>query len=110
MTERVPSYGTASDRGVRLLGDRLLVQKLDQRRRAGSTIVIPDALKQEGSTEFLVLACGPGRTTEEGQLIPMQVRPGDRVAVGRYSGVQIVIEDESYYVIRESEVLMVLLR
>ena len=92
----------------RLLGDRILVQKLAPRRKKGSIIVAPDSYEKEQSTEFHVFACGPGLRTPDGKLIEMTVAPGDDVVVGRYSGHPIVLEDIPYYVIRESEVLMVL--
>jgi chaperonin GroES len=92
----------------RLLDDRILAQKLVPKRSKESLIIRPQSTEKEESTEFLVIAHGPGRRTPEGKWIEMTVRDGDHIAVGRYSGHQVVIEDVLYYVIRESEVLMVL--
>lgn len=108
MTEEPVPYHAAKPRIARPTGNRLLVVKLDQRRKPGSLVHIPDHLKQEDSTEFLVKAVGPGRRSEEGKLVPMEIKVGDHVVVGKYSGTQTIIEDVHYYVIREEDVLMVL--
>lgn len=104
----VPYGGFSMKEYGQLLDDRILVEKLIPKRDKNSVIIRPENVEKEASTEFKVLACGPGRRTQEGKLIEMTVRPGDRISVGRYSGHQILIEDVMYYIIREGEVLMVL--
>ena len=89
------------------LGDRVLVkpQELKETKRGG--IIIPDTAKEK-PMEAEVVAVGGGKITEEGKKLPLDVKPGDRILVGKYSGTDIKIDDVEYVIMREDEVLAVL--
>jgi chaperonin GroES len=70
-------------------------------------IIIPDTAKEKPQ-EAEVIAVGGGKKTEEGKVIPMDVKAGDRILFGKYSGTEIKVDDEEYLIIREDEVLGIL--
>ena len=86
------------------LHDRVLVRRLEEQETTQGGIIIPDTAKdkpQEGE----VLAVGKGKIKEDGKVIPLTVKPGDRVLFGKYSGTDINIGGEEYLIMREDEVL-----
>jgi chaperonin GroES len=86
------------------LHDRVLVRRLDEQETTRGGIIIPDTAKdkpQEGE----VLTVGKGKIKEDGKVIPLEVKPGDRVLFGKYSGTDINIGGEEYLIMREEEVL-----
>jgi len=92
---------------VRPLHDRILVKRVEEKETVKGGIIIPDTAKEKPQ-EGEVIAVGPGKKTEEGKIIPMDVKAGDRILFGKYSGTEIKIEDEEYLIIREDEVLGIL--
>ncbi len=88
---------------IRPLGDRVVVQRIEEDEKHGS-IVIPDAAKEK-SLQAKVVAAGEGRKTDEGKVLPMEVKVGDRVLVGKYSGTEVKIDDEEYVIMREEDLL-----
>ena len=92
---------------VKPLGDRVLVQPIEQEEVKKGGIIIPDTAKEKPQ-EGEVIAVGPGRKTDEGKLIALDVRPGDRVLIGKYSGTDVKIDGTEYVILREDEVLGVL--
>lgn len=93
------------------LHDRVVVRRFEPGDKKGS-IIIPDQAKEK-SYEGEVVAVGPGRYAHEfGGLkrVPLDVRPGDRVVFGKYSGSEIVIDGESYLILREEEIHLILNR
>ena len=89
---------------VRPLGDRVLVKPLEVEEKKKGGIIIPDTAKEKPQ-EGKVIAVGKGRTTEEGKTLPLDVRLGDRILFGKYSGNEIKIEDEDYLIIKEEDIL-----
>jgi chaperonin GroES len=86
------------------LHDRVLVRRLEEQETTQGGIIIPDTAKdkpQEGE----VLTVGKGKIKEDGKVIPLEVKPGDRVLFGKYSGTDINIGGEEYLIMREEEVL-----
>jgi chaperonin GroES len=86
------------------LHDRVLVRRLEEQETTQGGIIIPDTAKdkpQEGE----VLAVGKGKIKEDGKVIPLEVKPGDRILFGKYSGTDINIGGEEYLIMREEEVL-----
>jgi chaperonin GroES len=96
-----------SAKAIKPLGDRVLLQALDAREKSKSGIIIPDTAK-ERPQEGRVIAVGPGRVTEEGNRIAPEVKKGDTVLYGKYSGTEVKIEDEEYLILRETDILAVL--
>ena len=92
---------------VRPLHDRILITRIEEKETVKGGIIIPDTAKEKPQ-EAEVVAVGNGKKTEEGKVIPLDVKKGDRILFGKYSGTEIKIEDEEYLIIREEEVLGVL--
>jgi chaperonin GroES len=92
---------------VRPLADRLLVRRIEEQETKRGGIIIPDTAKEKPQ-EGEVIAVGPGRTTEDGKRIPLDVKKGDRVLIGKYSGTDVKIDGNEYVIIREDDVLGVL--
>jgi chaperonin GroES len=92
---------------VRPLADRLLVRRIEEQETKKGGIIIPDTAKEKPQ-EGEVIAVGPGRTTEDGKRIPLDVKKGDRILIGKYSGTEVKIDGNEYVIIREDDVLGVL--
>jgi chaperonin GroES len=85
------------------LHDRVLVRRLEEKESVKGGIIIPDTAKEKPQ-EGEVIAVGNGRR-EKGELIPLDVKPGDRILFGKYSGNDIKIDDEEYLILKEDEIL-----
>jgi chaperonin GroES len=92
---------------VRPLHDRIIVQRLDEGEQKIGGIIIPDSAKEKPQ-QGKILAVGDGKVTEEGKRIAMDVRPGDVILFGKYSGQDIKIDGEDYLIVKEDEVLAVI--
>jgi len=92
---------------VRPLHDRLLVKRVEEKETVKGGIIIPDTAKEKPQ-EGEVIAAGNGKKTEEGKVIPLDVKAGDRILFGKYGGTEIKIDDQEYLILREDEVLGVL--
>jgi chaperonin GroES len=89
------------------LADRLLVRRIEEQETVRGGIIIPDTAKEKPQ-EGEVVAVGPGRLTEDGKRIAVEVKKGDRILVGKYSGTDVKIDGTEYTILREDEVLGVL--
>jgi chaperonin GroES len=85
------------------LHDRVLVRRLEEKETVKGGIIIPDTAKEKPQ-EGEVIAVGNGRR-EKGELIPLDVKPGDRILFGKYSGNDIKIDNEEYLILKEDEIL-----
>ncbi len=92
---------------VRPLHDRIIVQRLDEGEQKIGGIIIPDSAKEKPQ-QGKVVAVGDGRMTEEGTRIPLDVRSGDLILFGKYSGQDIKLDGEEYLIVKEDEVLAVI--
>ena len=92
---------------VKPLADRILVRRIEEQETKRGGIIIPDTAKEKPQ-EGEIVAVGPGRLTEEGKRIAMEVKKGDRVLIGKYSGTDVKIDGTEYVILREDEVLGVL--
>ncbi len=85
------------------LHDRVLVRRLEEKESAKGGIIIPDTAKEKPQ-EGEVIAVGAGKI-EDGKRIPLDVKTGDRVLIGKYTGTDITIDDQEYLILREEEIL-----
>ena len=92
---------------VRPLHDRLLVRRLEEKETARGGIIIPDTAREK-PMKGKVLAVGNGRVLESGKRLPVDVKVGDRILFGKYSGTEIKIDGEEVLVVREDEVLAIM--
>ena len=86
------------------LHDRILIKRIEEQETAKGGIIIPDSAKEK-QQEGEVVAVGKGKKTEEGKIIPLDVKPGDRILFGKYSGSEIKVDDEDFLILKEEEVL-----
>lgn len=91
----------------RPLHDRLLLKRVEAEEKSKGGIIIPDAAKEK-PIEGIVVAAGNGKIMDSGDVRPLEVKVGDRVLFGKYSGTEIKIEGEEHVMLREDEVLGVL--
>jgi chaperonin GroES len=92
---------------IRPLHDRVVVRRIEQKETVRGGIIIPDTAKEKPQ-EAEVVAVGPGKVNEDGKRAPMDVKKGDRVLIGKYSGSEIKIDEEELVIVREDEILAVL--
>jgi chaperonin GroES len=92
---------------VRPLHDRVFVRRLEHAESKVGSIVIPDSA-QEKPQQAEVFAVGDGKLLESGERAPLDVKPGDRILFGKYSGSEVKIGGEEYLILREDEILAVL--
>ena len=88
------------------LGDRIVVKQLDAQEKTKSGLVLPDSAKEKPQ-EAKVIAVGTGRLLEDGGVKPLEIKNGDRVLYGKYSGSEVSIEGEEYLILREEDVLAI---
>ncbi len=91
---------------VRPLHDRIMVKRLDAKEQMKGGIIIPDTAKEK-PLEAEVIAIGEGKYDDDGKRIKLDVKVGDKVLIGKYSGTDIKLDDEEYTILREDEVLAV---
>src|ERR1044071_9255718 len=89
---------------VRPLGDRVLVQPIEEKEVKKGGIIIPDTAKEKPQ-EGNVVALGTGKVNEEGKKIDFTVKKGDRVLISKYGGTEIKIENQNYLIMREDDIL-----
>ncbi len=94
---------------VRPLADRILVRRIEEKESIRGGIIIPDTAKEKPQ-EGEVVAIGPGRLTEEGKRIAMEVKKGDHILIGKYTGTDVKLDGTEYIILREDDVLGVLAR
>jgi len=92
---------------IRPLGDRILVKRIQEEEKTKGGIIIPDTAKEKPQ-EGKVVAVGKGKMTEEGKLLVPDVKAGDRILFGKYSGSEVKIEGEEHLILREDDILGVL--
>ena len=91
----------------RPLHDRVLVRRLDAEEKTAGGIIIPDTAKEKPQQGEIV-ATGPGARNEQGQLVQLDVKPGDHVLFGKWSGTEVKIDGEEFLIMKESDLLGVI--
>ncbi len=92
---------------IRPLQDRILVKRLEEKEVKKGGIIIPDTAKEKPQ-EGQVIAVGPGRLGDDGKRIPMEVKAGDKILFGKYSGSEVKVADAEHLIMREEDVLGIL--
>ena len=92
---------------IRPLHDRILVKRLEEQETVRGGIIIPDTAKEKPQ-EGKVVAVGGGKVGDDGKRIPLDVKAGDKILFGKYSGSEVKIEDDEYLILREEDVLAIL--
>ena len=88
----------------RPLHDRVVVKRVEQEEKTKGGIIIPDTAKEKPQ-EGEVIAVGPGGRNEKGEIVPLDVKAGDRVLFGKWSGTEVKIDDEALLIMKESDLL-----
>ena len=91
---------------IKPIGDRVLVEHIEEKEQVRGGIIIPDSAKEKPQ-EGEVIAVGKGKSNDEGKVFPLDVKAGNRVLFGKYSGTEIKIDGEEVLILREDEVLAV---
>ena len=91
---------------VKPLADRVLVKQEEAAEVKKSGIIIPDTAKEKPQ-KGVVIETGPGRT-EEGKLVAMEVKKGDKILYGKYTGTEVIVDDEEFVIMRESDILAII--
>ena len=89
---------------IRPLNDRILVKRLESEEKTSGGIIIPDSAKEKPA-EGEIVAVGPGKMTDKGERVAMDVKKGDRVLFSKYGGTDVKIEGEDYLIMREDDIL-----
>jgi len=92
---------------IKPLADRVVVRPMEEVEMKRGGIIIPDTAKEK-PMQGEIIEVGPGRTSEEGARMPMEVNKGDRVLYGKYSGTEVSIEGEEFLIMRESDIFAVI--
>ena len=92
---------------LRPLGDRVLVEPTEREEMTASGIYVPETAK-ERPQEGVVVAVGPGRKDDDGKVIPMDVKKGDRVLYAKYGGTEVKLEEKKYLILKETDILAIL--
>jgi len=98
---------TATKTKFRPLHDRILVKRLEEGDAKHGSIIIPDTAKEKPQ-EGKVIAVGSGKVTEEGKKLPLDVKAGDRILFGKYSGSEVKLDGQEYLIMKEEDVLGIL--
>jgi chaperonin GroES len=92
---------------LRPLHDRVLIKRIDEEQSVKGGIIIPDTAKEK-SQEGEVVAFGPGKILENGSIVPPEVKEGDRILFGKFSGTEVKVADQDYLILREDEIIGIL--
>jgi chaperonin GroES len=92
---------------IRPLHDRILVERVEEKETVRGGIIIPDSAKEKPQ-EGKVIAAGNGKVGEDGKRIPLDVKAGDKILFGKYSGSEVKIDEKEYLILREEDVLAIL--
>jgi len=93
---------------IRPLSDHILIEPVKEQEKTTTGIFLPDTATKEKSEEGKVVATGPGKMTEDGKIIPMSVKPGDKVLFAKYGPNEIKVNNKEYLIASESDILAII--
>jgi chaperonin GroES len=88
------------------LADRVIVKPMEAEEKTKGGIILPDTAKEK-PIEGTIIAVGPGKVTDDGKQVKMEVKEGDKVLYGKYSGTEVTVEGEEYLIMRESDIFAI---
>ena len=91
---------------IKPLGDRIVVRALEAEEKTKSGLILPDSAKEKPQ-EGKVIAVGTGRLLDDGRVKSLDIKTGDRVLYGKYSGAEVTVEDQDYLILREEDILAI---
>jgi len=92
---------------IKPLGDRILVQRIEEAESKKGGIIIPDTAKEK-PMQAKIIEVGAGRKDENGKVVPLEVKKGDVVLIGKYAGTDVTVQDKEYLIMREEDVLAII--
>ncbi len=92
---------------IKPMADRVVIEPLEEMEEMRGGLYIPDTAKEKPQ-QGTVIAVGPGRRTDQGELIEVELKKGDKILYGKYSGTEVTVDGNEYLIVRESDVLAVL--
>jgi chaperonin GroES len=92
---------------IKPLGDRILVQRVEEADTKKGGIIIPDTAKEK-PMQAKIIEVGSGRKDESGKVVPLEVKKGDMVLIGKYAGTDVTVQDKEYLIMREEDVLAII--
>jgi len=93
---------------IKPLSDHILIEPIKEEEKTKTGILLPETAEKERPEEGRVIAVGPGRTTEEGKLIPVSVKPGQKVLFKKYGPDEIKVENKEYLIAKEEDILAII--
>jgi chaperonin GroES len=93
---------------IKPLSDHILIEPIKEEEKTKAGIFLPDTASKEKSEEGQVVAVGPGKRTEDGKIIPVSVKPGDKVLFSKYGPNEIKVGDKEYLIAREDDILAII--
>lgn len=93
---------------IKPLGDHILIEPIKEEEKTKAGIFLPETASKEKSEEGKVIAVGPGRKTDDGKIIPVSVKPGDKVLFTKYGPNEIKVDDKEYLIASESDILAII--
>jgi chaperonin GroES len=89
---------------IRPLQDRIIVERLEEETKTAGGLIIPDSAKEKPQ-QGLVVAVGNGKKTEDGKVLPLDVKVGDKVLFGKYAGTEVKVDGKEYMMMREDDIM-----
>jgi chaperonin GroES len=91
---------------IKPLGDRIVVKPMEAEEKTKGGIILPDTVKEK-PVEGTIVAAGPGRKSDDGKIVEMEVKVGEKILYGKYSGTEVTIAGEEYLIMRESDIFAI---
>jgi len=93
---------------IKPLGDHILIEPIKEEEKTKAGILLPETASKEKSEEGKIIATGPGRITDDGKIIPMAIKPGDKVLFSKYGPNEIKVDGKEYLIATESDILAII--
>lgn len=91
---------------IKPLGDRIVIKPMEAEEKTKGGIILPDTVKEK-PVEGTIVAAGPGRKSDDGKIVEMEVKVGEKILYGKYSGTEVTIDGEEYLIMRESDIFAI---